>query len=703
MIECSVSSQNTRTSGNLSFFPDPTLESKALNRTVSLPELPHQTEPFPSSFGVDLTSSKAKHNLPLLAQRQVVYVDAGTQYQESDITEDRKVPSSNRMDAFYKLNEATKELKERVGKGIGEKFMDTLTNELSFVVMSRGSKTTNQGMLLHGDPGDGKTFLMENFATALSRCVDCKVVQVKGVSFLGKNEEETTTNFNKILSGKNPAHESEGSTTDASGRLLVLCIDELDACIIETPGRLNDQVRVVTNLLKSSLSGSSGDRVHDLYIIATTNAAIKGIPGALLRPGRIGKKILIPMPTLAENRLLIERFCQEYKINTDSFNPEKVAILSHQKKQSVAQIKDMVVRAHQLAVIEGMERATDDAVQNMVSTEHEERMKAVDAKTTNQHQVSRDDIATLRFEHFYEVLHPKEVLSNSFRTAMEGFSSEYSREFYYDLDHSNQLPEALRIIRRVSNGHNKSGIIFVTGEPGSGRTAFCTELMKLSSPDIFRSTATPKQLEKIDPKLLKKENEFCGRFDGFFPSNHNHRSYTVDENVHTRYNMTNAQLCFSSIVLIDNGDALMKPLDPGPVRGHRNQNASFETANPAFYLETWHQFIDNPENRNMVLVISSTKPAADIKEYSGIKGMTLAEFRLPPSIGEGDMEKLMVHYGLNEEERLNAGRLLSHRTISIKQFVDYMDKTVTDGQFDLAELERLVKLNYRQKHNSMYL
>ena len=290
MIECSVSSQNTRTSGNLSFFPDPTLESKALNRTVSLPELPHQTEPFPSSFGVDLTSSKAKHNLPLLAQRQVVYVDAGTQYQESDITEDRKVPSSNRMDAFYKLNEATKELKERVGKGIGEKFMDTLTNELSFVVMSRGSKTTNQGMLLHGDPGDGKTFLMENFATALSRCVDCKVVQVKGVSFLGKNEEETTTNFNKILSGKNPAHESEGSTTDASGRLLVLCIDELDACIIETPGRLNDQVRVVTNLLKSSLSGSSGDRVHDLYIIATTNAAIKGIPGALLRPGRIGKK-----------------------------------------------------------------------------------------------------------------------------------------------------------------------------------------------------------------------------------------------------------------------------------------------------------------------------------------------------------------------------------------------------------------------------
>ncbi|WP_419831777.1 AAA family ATPase [Endozoicomonas atrinae] len=701
MIENSVSSQNKRTSDNFAFFLKPTLEPRALNRTISLPELAHQTEPFSSSFGVDRTSSKAHHNFPLVAQRQVVYVDAGTQYQESDITDDRKLSSSNRMDAYYKLNEATKELKEHVGKGIGEKFMDTLTKELSFIVLSRGSKTTNQGILLHGAPGDGKTFLMEKFAAALSRCVDCKVINVKGVSFLGKNEEETTANFHKIISGNDPAHESEGSTTDASGLLRVLCIDELDASIIETPGRLNDQVRIVTNLFKSSLSGSSDDRVDDLYIIATTNAQIKNIPGALLRPGRIGKKLFIPKPTLAENRIFIERFCQEYKINTDSFNPEKVAILSHQKKQSVAQIKDMVLRAHQLAEIEGMERATNDAVQNMVSTEHEERTEAVDAKTTN--QVIRDDLATLRFEHFYEVLHPKEELSNRFRTAMEGFSSEYSREFYYDLDHSNQLPEALRIIRSVSNGHNKSGIIFVSGEPGSGRTAFCTEMMKLSSPDIFRSTATPKQLKKIEPKLLELENEFCGRFDGFFPSNHNNRSHAIDENVHNLYNMTNAQSCFCSIVLIDDGDALMKPFDPSPVRGHRNQNASFEPANPAFYLEKWHQFIDNPENRNMVLVISSTKSAGDIKDYSGIKGMTLAEFRLPPSIGEGDMDKLMVHFGLNEEERLKAGKLLSNRTISIKQFVDYMDKTVTDGQFDLAELERLVKLNYRQKHNSMYI
>ena len=167
------------------------------------------------------------------------------------------------------------------------------------------SKPPN-GILLYGPPGTGKTLL----AKALAHESEINFISVKGPEFLskwvGESEKAVRETFRKAR----------------SAAPCIIFFDEIDAIAGERGRFASSQVteQVVSQLL-TEMDGLEG--LKDVILLAATNRP-ELLDAALLRSGRFGRHIGIPMPDL-EARKEIFKIHLKNKPLADDVSLERLA------------------------------------------------------------------------------------------------------------------------------------------------------------------------------------------------------------------------------------------------------------------------------------------------------------------------------------------------------------------------------------------
>lgn len=144
-----------------------------------------------------------------------------------------------------------------------------------------------RGILLYGLPGTGKTLMAKAVATES----EANFISIKGPELLSKYVGESEKQVREVFKRAKQVAPS------------IIFLDELDA-LAPRRGKDNNEVtdRVVTQLL-TEIDGLEG--LEGVVVIGTTNRPDL-LDGALLRPGRFDRHMLVPPPDKATRRKIFD-------------------------------------------------------------------------------------------------------------------------------------------------------------------------------------------------------------------------------------------------------------------------------------------------------------------------------------------------------------------------------------------------------------
>nr|GEZ38377.1 cell division control protein 48 homolog C [Tanacetum cinerariifolium] len=154
------------------------------------------------------------------------------------------------------------------------------------------------GFLLYGPPGCGKTLI----AKAVANEAGANFIHIKGPELLNKYVGESERAVRTIF--------SRARTCSPC----ILFFNEVDAL---TKKRGEDGGWVVERLVNQLLIELDGaDQCKGVYIIGATNRP-EEIDQALLRPGRFGKRLYVPLPNQDERGLILNALAKKKPLDAD--------------------------------------------------------------------------------------------------------------------------------------------------------------------------------------------------------------------------------------------------------------------------------------------------------------------------------------------------------------------------------------------------
>ncbi|KAI9099483.1 P-loop containing nucleoside triphosphate hydrolase protein [Phlyctochytrium arcticum] len=138
-----------------------------------------------------------------------------------------------------------------------------------------------QGVLLHGPPGTGKTFLVSRVAK------DCNalLIALNGPDVQGSAMGETEENLRKLFSDAQ-------QKANSGSRPVILFIDEIDALVPRRKEASSSENRTVAQMLTLMDGIESRGK---LVVVGATNFP-NNIDPALRRPGRLEREVAIDVP-----------------------------------------------------------------------------------------------------------------------------------------------------------------------------------------------------------------------------------------------------------------------------------------------------------------------------------------------------------------------------------------------------------------------
>jgi cell division protease FtsH len=166
----------------------------------------------------------------------------------------------------------------------------------------RAGATAPRGVLMVGPPGTGKTLL----ARAVAGEASVPFFSVTGSSFV------------ELFVGVGAARVRDLFSEARKQAPAIIFIDEIDAIGQRRAGSgaavANDEREQTLNQLLSEMDGF--DVASGIVVLGATNRP-EVLDPALLRPGRFDRQVVIPLPTLAERRAILEVHCRGKKLGPD--------------------------------------------------------------------------------------------------------------------------------------------------------------------------------------------------------------------------------------------------------------------------------------------------------------------------------------------------------------------------------------------------
>ncbi len=167
-----------------------------------------------------------------------------------------------------------------------------------------GSK--NQGVLLHGPPGTGKSYLTDILASES----DAELFEIKVPDILTRYVGESETAIRDLF---NEAMEASPS---------ILRLEEVDALGGE---RGESSARTFDNVVNTLLTSVEDALEEEVQIVGTTNRKDQ-IDDALLRPGRLGRHIEVSEPDLDSRMAIIDYYTAKKNNISELENNDKVPV-----------------------------------------------------------------------------------------------------------------------------------------------------------------------------------------------------------------------------------------------------------------------------------------------------------------------------------------------------------------------------------------
>jgi transitional endoplasmic reticulum ATPase len=190
-------------------------------------------------------------------------------------------------------------------KDVKEIIFKQVINPLKYEnIYKKYEKRNGGGILLYGLPGNGKTLI----AKAIANEINAKFFEIKTSDILSKWLGDSENNISKLFEEANKYKNS------------ILFFDEFDAL-----GRSRNEVdetvsRVIAELLVH-IDGYSRNKSNIMIICATNRP--QDIDPAFLRPGRLSKRIYVPMPDEEARLTIIKNSLKNIPLS-DDFNFERV-------------------------------------------------------------------------------------------------------------------------------------------------------------------------------------------------------------------------------------------------------------------------------------------------------------------------------------------------------------------------------------------
>lgn len=207
-------------------------------------------------------------------------------------------------------------------KGSGEGFKDIagmdeiktmLSDDVLFVLRNREQAQryridTLNGILLYGPPGCGKTYLAEKFAEEAGTNYILVKASDLGSPYIHGSQEKIAQLFRQAKKNA-PA---------------VVCLDEFDAIVPDRSSRSGEQTANEVNEFLTHLNNCAHD---EIFVIALTNRPDK-IDPAVLRSGRLDKKIFVPLPDNETRKEIFHIHLQGRPCEADTLDWNKLSSLS---------------------------------------------------------------------------------------------------------------------------------------------------------------------------------------------------------------------------------------------------------------------------------------------------------------------------------------------------------------------------------------